>query len=89
MPDTKPEVITIIVKRYAAGKAFCFASGDSAFASQAKDALARSLVMDIRIDRARFVAMMRERGVPDVAIGRYLESSSITDEAWLQDVFPT
>ncbi len=89
MPDTTPETITIFVKRYAAGKAFGCASGDPTFAEQASEALAHSLVMDIRIDRARFVALMRERGAPDLVIGRYLASAEITDEAWLQDVLPT
>ena len=89
MPDTTPDLIAIFVKRYAAGKAFCFARGNAEFAEQATAALARSLVMDIRVDRARFVALLREQGVPDLEISRYLSTTSITDEAWLQDALPS
>ena len=88
MFEHTPQTITVIIKRYAAGKAFACATGDRAFSATAGDALARSLVMDIRVDRERFVAFMRERGVPEQVIEDYVESMRITDEAWLQDVLP-
>lgn len=89
MPDTRSDQTTIFVKRYAAGKAFAFAHGDPGYAEQARRALARALVMEVKIDRARFVEVMREQGVPDLAIGRWLASTSVTDEAWLQDGYPS
>jgi hypothetical protein len=88
MPDTVPSVITIFVKRYAAGKAFAFADGDAEYAAQARRALARSLITEVKLDHARFITMMRDEGVPALEIGRYLSSVSITDEAWLQEEFP-
>jgi hypothetical protein len=88
MSDIPPDVITVRVKRYAAGKAFGFARGDPAFEAQALKALQRSLVIEASVDRTRFVTMMREQGVPEAVIDGYLERISVEDEAWLQDVYP-
>jgi len=89
MPDIQSDTVTIVIKRYAAGKAFTFATGDRAFAVQATHALGRALVMDIRVDRELFVDLMRKQGVPEPAIDLYVETTTITDEAWLQNVFPS
>lgn len=78
----------IRVRRYAAGKAHAYAFGDPAFATQAQQALQRSLVIEARVDRERFAATMAELGVPAEVIAGYMERLSVDDEAWLQDVMP-
>jgi ferredoxin-NADP reductase len=78
----------IRVKRYATGKAHAYAIGDPAFAAQAEKALQRSLVIEARVDRERFTAMMAEQGVPADVTAGYLERLRVEDEAWLQDVMP-
>ena len=78
----------IRIRRYATGKAHAYAFGDPAFAAQAEKALQRSLVIEARVDRERFFAMMAEQDVPPEVIAGYLERLSVEDEAWLQDVMP-
>ena len=89
MTDTEARIVTIVVRRYAAGKVYGSAIGESAFAEQAKVALSRSIRMEPQFHAAGFVALMREQGVPEPVIMQYLTSVQATDEAWLQDVHPT
>lgn len=78
----------IRVKRYAAGKARASTQGDPEFAAHAQAALQRSLVIEAKVDRERFAALLREKGVPETAIAGYLDQLTVDDDAWLQDVMP-
>lgn len=78
----------LIVKRYAAGKAFAFADGAPEFAREAESALQQCVVVEAVVDELRFLRLMRERGVPDDVSLAYLRSVTLMNEAWFQDEWP-
>ena len=78
----------ISVKRYAAGKVFGHTEGDPTWVDAARVALGKALVLEPRLDLARFVAALREQGVPEQAILGYVAETSVNDECWLQERFP-
>lgn len=89
MSDESADVAAIRLRRYAAGKVFAFTQGDARHVAAATRALQRSVVLEAKVDAARFVAMMQAEGVPEHAALAFLERIRLDDEAYLRDVPPS
>lgn len=94
-PDTgdhvrlgSPQTVVISVKRYAAGKVFGHTEGNPDFVDAVRVALAKALVLEPRLDLARFESVLREQGVPEAAIRGYVAEACVNDECWLQERMP-
>lgn len=89
MSDETSDAAAIRLRRYATGKVFAFTHGDPQHLDAATRALARSVVIEAKVDRERFLAMMRSEGVPDEVALVFLARVRLDDEAYLQDVYPS
>ena len=58
-------------------------NGDPAWVPQAGAALAASMDMTVFLNEERFVHLMREKQVPEDAIGEFVASFNMVDESWL------
>lgn len=88
MSDESAELAAIRLRRYASGKVYAFTQGDARHVAAATRALQRSVVLEAKVDAARFIAMMQADGVPEDAAFAFLSRITLDDEAFLRDVPP-
>lgn len=82
-PTPEPDPTLVGEKKCPSGKVWCFMNGDPAWVPQAGEALAASMDMTVLLNRERFVHLMREKQVPEDAIGEFVASFGMVDESWL------
>ena len=73
----------VLVRKYGAGKSRARMSGPAEFVVAAQEALARSFTTRAVVLADQFRALMKQKGVPDDVIEKFLSSVSIDDESYL------
>ena len=79
------ELRRVAVRKFGAGQSRAGMTGPREHAAAAAAALTRAFTTESIIVRDRFRALMRESGVPEVAIEEFLRTAWIDDEAYLTD----
>ena len=71
------------VKLYAHGKIGLLFDGPEEYRKIAEECFNRALDVRVTVDEIRFARAMRDRGVTEAAINRYLNTCSVFDEVHL------
>ena len=71
------------VKLYAHGKIGLLFDGPAEYRKIAEECFKRALDVNVTVDDIRFARAMRDRGVTEAAINRYLNTYSVFDEVHL------
>ena len=71
------------VKLYAHGKVGLLFDGPEEYRSVAAECFKRAVDVQVTVDDIKFARAMRDRGVTEAAINRYLNTCSVIDEVHL------